>query len=242
MKKFTLILSLLVAMVTTAMGQSIFKKISHSDWEVTACNETPEQSNGREGGTAFIADDKPNTFYHSDWKGDDNTSGNVGLQAFMIKLPAAQEISLISYIGRSDEKTSGWAKSLRIYIYNELPEGFPAGGLSSLTSETKDEFLKRDNNTVLGTPAFDNYNNEWPSNTNIKIAKLSTPVTGKYVLFVQDKKVDNWFTCSDIQLYSESELTIEVDKPYKLKIENAEAVISLSSVSHSGISRRNRED
>ena len=100
MKRFTLILSLLVAMVTTAMAQT-YQRVSHSDWVVTALNESSQNVN--EGGVAFIQDNNAKTFYHSDWgsyyEGRTEKKGGDGLQAFMIELPNSVEgLAMISYI------------------------------------------------------------------------------------------------------------------------------------------------
>ena len=158
MKKLTLILSLLVAMVTTAMAQTTYEQKIFK-FKVTACNETPKQDNGVEGGTDYILDESNNTFYHSDWKSsyDDGTGvnkGKDGLQAFMIELPMEySDITKITYAGRSDNNSSGWARKVRIYTYETLPNELLSTALNKLTYTQKQEYLKRDN-TVLGTPAL----------------------------------------------------------------------------------------
>ena len=129
MKRFTLILSLLVAMVTTAMAQKAHQRVSHDGWTVTALNEAVVS--GNEGGVAFIADDNAATFYHSNWSsnytdGNGMNKGKDGLQAFMVELPTSlSDLSLITYKGRPDNNTSGWARGVRVYVFETLPTGWP---------------------------------------------------------------------------------------------------------------------
>ena len=207
MRKFTFVFSLLLMLVTTAMAQEILLPISHEGWTVTALNEAGTY--GNEGGVAFIADDNAKTFYHSNWSsnyddGNGVNKGKDGLQAFMVELPEkVSNINRITYAGRSDNNGSGWARGVRIYVYETLPEGWPADGLSSLSYQQK-EALLASTNTALGTAAFDNTAEEslWAENITKKIAEFAEPKNGKYVLFVMEKGHDNWLTCADFQIYS----------------------------------------
>ena len=234
MKKLTLILSLLVTMVTTAMAQNVYlQKINHVNWVVTALNEAG--TSGNEGGVAYIADADPKTFYHSNWSsnytdGNGVNKGKDGLQAFMIELPMEySDISKITYTGRSDksgDNPSGWATKVRIYFYQTLPEGLPTA-LSALTYAEKEALLAASNTTVLGEPTFNNNENPW-SGDQVKTVELATPQTARYVLFVMDASTDGWLTCSDFNIYQKLTLDegteikeIVEDKPYYLKITNA---------------------
>ena len=206
MKKFTFVFSLLVMLVTTAMAQNIQLPISHDGWVVTALNEAV--TSGNEGGVAFIADDNAKTFYHSNWSsnyadGNGVNKGKDGLQAFMVELPeVVGDLSKITYTGRSDNNTSGWARGVRIYVYETLPEGWPADGLSSLSYQQK-ETLLASTNAALGTAAFDNTAEEslWADDRTVKTAEFAELKSGKYVLFIMDKGHDNWLTCSHLQIY-----------------------------------------
>ena len=226
MKKLTLILSLLVAMVTTAIAQTTYEQKIFK-FKVTACNETPKQDNGVEGGTDYILDENNNTFYHSDWKSsyEDGTGinkGKDGLQAFMIELPMEySDITKITYAGRSDNNSSGWARKVRIYTYETLPDVLSSTALNKLTYTDKQNYLKRDN-TVLGPPAFDNYEDAWKNNRDLKTATFATPQTAKYILFVMDEGSDAWLTCSQFNIYRNAQVSIVEHKPYALKITNAD--------------------
>ena len=180
----------------------IYQKISHSNWDVTAFNETPIQGNGIEGGVTFIEDEKANTFYHSAWGGTNANWGDDGIQGFLIELPEATNIDRLTYAGRSDGSNSGWATKVRIYVYDKLPDGFPV--LNQLTKDDKNKNFAR-GQAWLGTPAFDNYNNAWAGDKNLKTADFATTQTGKYVFFIMDGGYDAWLTCSDIQLYKKVE-------------------------------------
>ena len=232
MRKITLILSLLVAMVTTAVGQSVYEqKVPHALYTVTALSEAGVS--GNEGGVAFLQDNDPVTFYHSNWSSsyDDGTAnkkkGEDGIQAFMVELPETVEsITKITYAGRSDGSTNGWAKKVRIYTYTTPPEGLSTN-LSSLTYTQKQELLGKES-TVLGEPAFNN-NEEgvWATDLNVKTAQFAAAQNAKYILFVMDESSNGWLTCSDFNIYYNMPLNEGVtisevveDKPYYLKITN----------------------
>ena len=235
MKRFTLILSLLVAMVTTAMAQTTYEqKIPHALYKVTALNEAG--TSGNEGGVAFIEDNDPATFYHSNWSGsyEGGTSGKNkgqdGIQAFMVELPVEYtDVTKITYTGRSNgNENAGKAKKVRIYTYTTLPEGLTTN-LSSLTYAQKEELLKKENNTILGDPAFDNNENPWAADRTEKTAEFSEPRNVKYVLFVMEagESGDGYLTCGDFNIYYSITLDegvsiseVEQDKPYYLKITN----------------------
>ena len=227
MKKFTLIFSLLMAMVTAAMAQKAHQRVSHDGWTVTALNEAPVY--GNEGGVAFIADDNASTFYHSNWSsnytdGNGLNKGKDGLQAFMVELPTSlSDLSLITYKGRPDGNTSGWARGVRVYVFETLPTGWPAGGLSSLGYVDKQALLAS-TNTNLGTAAFDNTAKPWANDRTQKLVEFATPQTGKYVLFIMESGSDLWLTCSDFQIYQLKDYAaIEAETPYFLQVTNAAA-------------------
>ena len=237
MKKFTLILSLMVAMVTTAMAQKAHQRISHEGWVVTALNQSG--TSGNEGGVSFIQDDNASTFYHSDWgsnyDGRSGKKGGDGIQAFMVELPEVKtDISLITYKGRSDNNTSGWATKVRVYVYETLPTGWPEGGLSSLSYDAKEALLAK-TNEALGTPAFNNDNQQWENNRTTKLVEFETPQTGKYVLFVMDSGNDQWLTCADFQIYQYTKYDAIIPSvAYKLQVTNAAATGTLYIDTHTG--------
>ena len=214
-------------MVTTAMAQKAHQRVSHDGWVVTALNEAGVYVN--EGGVAFIADDNAATFYHSNWSsnytdGNGVNKGKDGLQAFMVELPTSlSDLSLITYKGRSDNNTSGWARGVRVYVFETLPTGWPAGGLSSLGYADK-EALLASTNANLGTAAFDNTAKLWANDRTQKLVEFATPQTGKYVLFIMESGSDAWLTCSDFQIYQLKDYAaIEAETPYFLQVTNAAA-------------------
>ena len=230
-KKFTMLLASLFLVMGTAWAQ-VYQKIPHTEWTVTALNEARTQ--GNEGGLAYLKDENPETFYHSDYDhsySDGNpgkTKGQDGLQAFMVELPEVMSFDKITYKGRSNGPNN-WATKARIYVFETLPEGWPKDGenyktLNNLTYAEKEALLKRTDNTVLGTPAFDNYENgTWAANENIKTAELTSTQQGKYVLFVADATTgtNGYLCCGDFHLWQKLEGIVE-DKPYFLKIASIE--------------------
>lgn len=215
MRKLTSLLTLLCLFVGTAWGQ-VYQKVPHSRWIVTAPNQSV--ATGNEGGVAFIKDENPKTFYHSNWGG--SQPGKDGLQGFLIDM--AEEIpgiTKITYTGRSDNNTSGWARGVKIYLYTALPEGLPAD-LSTVAHADKNTLFE--NATVLGDPAFDNTTSPWADNTALKTAEFAEAKTARYVLFVMHSGHDDWLTCADFHVWQKVEGIVE-DKPYFLKITNAKA-------------------
>ena len=188
---------LFCAFVGTALaqGSTTLVRVSHDGWVVTAQNQYGSAS-GNEGGLDFIADENPQTFYHSDWSG--NKDGQNGTQGFLVEMAeSVSDICKITYAGRSDNNASGWASKVRIYVYDELPAELAS--LSNLNVGEKNALFA--NNEVLGTPVFNNSENPWDKDDKqMKTAEFS-PVTGKYILFIQDEGKDNWLTCSDFQVY-----------------------------------------
>ena len=226
MRKFTLFLaSLLVAI--GAMAQKAHQRVPHTNWVVTALNEAG--TSGNEGGVAFIADENPATFYHSNWSsnysdGNGVNKGKDGIQAFMVELPSVMEdLSLITYKGRSDNNTSGWARGVRVYVYETLPTGWPEKNLNELSYTEKEALLAKENNTILGTPAFDSNSQLWANDRTFKLVEFSEHKTGKYVLFVMDSGSDLWLTCSDFQIYQYKAYNAIESIPYYIQVTNAKA-------------------
>ena len=139
-KKFTMLLAALFLVMGTSVAQ-VYQKVLHKEWTVTAPNQSG--TNGNEGGVAFIQDENPKTFYHSDWGG--SQFGKQGLQGFMVDMGSVvSDITKITYTGRSDNNTSGWARKVRIYLYESLPDGVPAD-LSTLSHEDKESLFAKGN-------------------------------------------------------------------------------------------------
>ena len=209
-------LSAALEKVVTFETPTAYQKISHAKWTVTSFNQTPVQQNGVEGGVDFIKDENPSTFYHSNWSG--SNEGKEGKQGFLIQMAESYTIDKITYEGRSDNNTSGWARGVRIYVYEQLPTDFPTD-LSLCKGKDKENFLA--NEAVLGTPAFDNNNNPWADDRTTKTAEFATPQKGKYIFFVMDSGHDNWLTCSEFHAWQKI-MGIEQDKPYYLKLVDVE--------------------
>lgn len=211
-KKFTMLLASLFLVMGTSVAQ-VYQKVPHAKWTVTAFNQAGTV--GNEGGVAFIQDENPQTFYHSNYNG--SQPGKDGLQGFMVDMGSVvSDITKITYTGRSDNNTSGWARKVRIYLYESLPDGVPAD-LSTVAHADKNTLFAKENAT-LGTAAFDNNESgEWADNRNLKTAEFAEAKRARYVLFIMDSGHDNWLTCADFNVWQKVEGIVE-DKPYFLKI------------------------
>ncbi len=212
MKKLLLLFAVMLS--TLGAWAEVYQKVPHTKWTVTAPNQSA--TNGNEGGVAFIEDENPSTFYHSDWGG--SQPGKNGLQGFLIDMAEEMtDIYKITYTGRSDNNTSGWARGVKIYLYNTLPDGLPAE-LNTLSHDDKETLFA--NEAVLGTPAFDNTQSPWANDRTLKTATFTEAKTARYVLFVMHSGHDAWLTCSDFHVWQKVDGIVE-DKPYFLKIANA---------------------
>lgn len=228
MKKLLLLFAVLLG--TVGAWAQLYQKVPHTKWIVTALNEARVQ--GDEGGVAYLKDEDPSTFWHSDYSNSysDGTSGKKkgqdGLQCFMVDMAEVCSFDRITYAGRSNGGNN-WATKVRVYAFEELPSGWPKNGdtykaLSALTYTEKEKLLKKDDNTVLGTPIFDNNNAAWASDQNIKTIDFTEAKSGRYILFVADATSTNngYLTCSDFHVWQKVDGIVE-DKPYFLKIANA---------------------
>ena len=212
MKKLLLLFAVMLS--TVGAWAQAYQKVPHTKWTVTAPNQS--STSGNEGGVAFIKDENPSTFYHSDWGG--TQPGKNGLQGFLIDMAEEMtDIYKITYTGRSDNNTSGWARGVKIYMYNTLPDDLPAD-LSTLSHDEKETLFN--DATVLGTPAFDNTESPWANDRTLKTATFTEAKTARYVLFVMHSGNDAWLTCSDFHVWQKVDGVVE-DKPYFLKITNA---------------------
>ena len=213
-----------VMLTTVGAWAQVYQKVPHTKWIVTALNEAG--TSGNEGGLAFLKDENPETFYHSNYsakyEGRSKNKGQDGLQCFMVDMAEVFSFDRITYAGRSNGGNN-WATKVRVYAFEELPSGWPKDGdtykaLSALTYTEKEALLKKEDNTVLGTPIFDNNDAAWASDRNIKTIDFNETKSGKYILFVADATTgDNgYFTCSDFHVWQK--LDVVEDKPYFLKI------------------------
>ena len=211
-KKFTMLLASLFLVMGTSVAQ-VYQKVLHKEWTVTAFNQAGTV--GNEGGVAFIQDENPQTFYHSNYSG--SQPGKDGLQGFMVDMGSVvSDITKITYTGRSDNKTSGWARKVRIYLYESLPDGVPAD-LSTVAHADKNTLFAK-GNAALGAAAFDNNETgEWADDQTLKTAEFAEAKSARYVLFIMDSGHDSWLTCADFNVWQKVEGIVE-DKPYFLKI------------------------
>ena len=201
-----------------------YQRIPHKWWSVSALNNAGVQ--GNEGGSAYILDENPETYYHSDYTntydGHSVKKGQDGVQAFLVTLPEVYKFDRITYKGRANGPAN-WATKVRIYVFENLPEGLPQD-LTTLTYEQKEALLNRESGS-LKNPAFDNNSSPWAEDRNEKTVDFETPQTGKYILFVADAvnrvNSNDYLACADFNVWQKV-TGIEEDAPYALKIKGVE--------------------
>ena len=74
MKKLLLLFAVLLS--TVGAWAQVYQKVPHTKWTVTALNEATVQ--GIEGGVAFLKDEDPSTFWHSDYSNSWQDGQKVG--------------------------------------------------------------------------------------------------------------------------------------------------------------------
>ena len=196
MKKFTFLMSLLLAFGTTTTSAQVLKR---SGWKVTTSGECDDSSTGH---AASIIDGNNNTYWHSNWGGY-NASGD-GTQTlpqfFQLDLGTTQEFNKIGYMPRQG-LGNGTVLSYKIYV-----SGAPFESVSSNKSAKAIV-------DALGSASMEG-EFTYGTTAELKTAKSSTTLSGRYVLFVvtnakSDQAAKNKYfaSCAEFYLSKDADFT-----------------------------------
>ena len=99
-----------------------------------------------------------------------------------------------------------------MYVYETLPTDFPEN-LASLNLAEKNELCA--NTTLLGEPAFENSASPWPvNNHDERTGEFANQQKGRYIFFIQREGNDAWLTCSQFDVWTKNENSVNVTFNY----------------------------
>ena len=194
-KLLTLFMMLLLSIASTWADEVV---VDRSGWSVTAyANPTSAIENANDGRKEAMLDGSTTTWFHSAWKDKPaNQSGDDATQAFMIDMADEVTLTKITLLPRSNG--AGAPTVWRIYVYGS--DATPVD-LISLTSSNVQSSLSE---ATLGTPTL---SGTWADDATLKTATFTTPVTGRYILFIADDRHlsdAKWLCVSEFKAYHET--------------------------------------
>lgn len=189
-------MSLLLAFGATTSSAQI---LDRSGWRVTTSGEC---NDGNSGHAASIIDGNINSYWHSNWGGN-NASGDTSKQLpqfFQLDLGSEQEFNKIGYMPRGD-LDNGTVTAYKIYVSNTSFE--------NVSSDKNAAAIVNELGTAQMEDTF-SYNNvsEFKTATSPKMLK------GRYVLFVvtdaikKSDKDHQYASCAEFYLSKDVDLTM----------------------------------
>lgn len=214
MKKFTFLMSLLLAFGATTTSAQI---LDRSGWKVSVSGECAADG----GGKAAIIDGNNSTFWHSRYAGGNGASGDATQklpQFFQIDLGSKQEFNKIGYVPRemkNGDVTNGTVYSYKIYVSD------------SPFDNVSDEKSAATIVNALGTASMEgSFNYDGETTAQLKTATSNTMLSGRYVLFVVTSAKDvndgrQFASCAEFYLSKDVDLTMR-DITYHFKVDGVE--------------------
>lgn len=196
MKKFTFLMSLLLAFGATTSSAQI---LDRSGWRVTTSGEC---NDGNSGHAASIIDGNINSYWHSNWGGG-NASGDTSKQLpqfFQLDLGSEQEFNKIGYMPRGG-LDNGTVTAYKIYVSNTP--------FKNVSSDKNAAAIVNELGTPQMTGTF-SYNGV----SEFKTETSRDMLRGRYVLFVvtdaikKSDKDNQYASCAEFYLSKDVELTM----------------------------------
>lgn len=215
MKKFTFLMSLLLAFGATTSSAQI---LDRSGWKITTSGECDDSGTGH---AASIIDGNNKTYWHSNWEGT-NASGDATKklpQFFQVDLGSTQEFNKIGYVPRKmvgGEFDNGTVLSYKIYVSNSP--------FDKVSNEKSAATIVN----ALGAASMEgsfSYKDE--TTVQLKTATSKTMLSGRYVLFVVTDAVvrtdesNKYASCAEFYLSKNTDLTMR-DITYHFKVGDVE--------------------
>ena len=197
MKKFTLIMSLLLTLFATTTSAQI---LDRSGWKVTVSGEQPSDGGGKDA----IIDGDNSTYWHSRWldSGEGDNSRSLP-QFFQIDLGSEQEFNALGYMPRPYIYGIG---NGTVYDYKLYVSDTPFENVSSGKSAA-------DIVNALGTADIESsfgYSNDG-SDATLKTYTFPKMLKGRYVLFVATRAKTNngsgYASCAEFYLAKDLGIT-----------------------------------
>lgn len=177
MKKFTFMMSLLLAMGSMTTSAQV---LDRAGWSVTTSSECDD---GGAGHANAIIDGKNNTYWHTYWNGATGAQGDKTQtlpQFFQVDLGSEQEFNTIGYIPRNG-LTNGTVSKYKIYVSNS-----PFEGVSS----------EKSSKAIVDALGNANYEGTFTYQSTdrspvLKTAQIGTQ-KGRYLLFVVTEAINGF--------------------------------------------------
>lgn len=186
MKKFTFLLTLLLATGATSASAQV---LDRSGWSVTTSGECDDAGSGH---AAAIIDGNNNTYWHSNYGGG-NPSGDATKtlpQFFVVDLGSEQTFRSLKYIPRSG-KSNGTANTFKVYVSNTAFQAVD-------NTHTAASIV----NALTETPAMEGtFDYSGTGTQPTMLYSADQDVTGRYVMFVVTSAVGtNFGSCAEFYL------------------------------------------
>lgn len=186
MKKFTFLLTLLLATGATSASAQV---LDRSGWSVTTSGECDDASTGH---AAAIIDGNNGTYWHSNYGGG-NASGDATKklpQFFVVDLGSEQTFRSLKYIPRSG-KANGTANTFKVYVSNTAFQAVD-------NTHTAASIV----NALTETPAMEGtFDYSGTGSQPTMLYSADQDVTGRYVMFVITSAVGtNFGSCAEFNL------------------------------------------
>lgn len=208
MKKITFMMSLLLAMGSMTASAQV---LSRTGWSVTVSGETASDG----GGKNTIIDGNNNTFWHSNYKGN-NSAGDesqVLPQFFVIDLGSVQEFNKIGYMPRIGLH-NGFVKEYKVFVSNDPFESVGDG-------KTAQSIVNALGDTQVMEGTFDYSDGQ----ANLKTATAKKMLSGRYVMFVATVTggdlADKYATCAEFYLSKDVDIVAK-NITYHYKVNGVE--------------------
>ncbi len=178
MKKFTLFLTMLLALVgSKAQADTDDGLLDRTSWSITTSSECTDNSSTGYGHANHIIDGNTTSYWHTYWNGASNASGDQTEnlpQFFIVDLGEVKEFNSFAYLPRatSGGGANGTATHIKMFVSTDAFDTSASSASAIVSAQT-------------ATPAFDmdlSYSSD--AFTQYKVGTSETTLSGRYVMFV----------------------------------------------------------
>lgn len=203
MKKITLMMSLLLSLGSMTTSAQV---LDRSGWSVTTSGECKD---GNTGHANAIIDGNNNTYWHSNWGGQEASGDNTSTvpQFFQVNLGSVQEFNKIGYMPRPN-LDNGIATHFKLYVsdtaFPSTADGTKAADIVNALDATK-----------LAIEGDFDYSD---GQVTMKKATADKMLRGQYVLFVVTasggQTTNQFASCAEFYLSKDTEITKDITYHY----------------------------
>lgn len=203
MKKITLMMSLLLSLGSMTASAQV---LDRSGWKVTTSGECKD---GNTGHANAIIDGDNNTYWHSNWGGQEASGDNTSTvpQFFQLDLGSVQEFNKIGYMPRPN-LDNGIATHFKLYVSDTA---FP----STANGTKAADIVNALDATKLAIEGDFDYSD---GQVTMKKATANKMLRGQYVLFVVTasggQTTNKFASCAEFYLSKDTEITKDITYHY----------------------------